>query len=170
MGYKSLNQCLSDLDNKGDLRRVSGELDPDLEMASIHLDEFARNGKAILFENIKGSKYKAASNLFGSLARSKFMFRDSLDTVKDLIKLKTDPVSALKNPLKAISTALNSTLPGTDETFFGLRVNLTGSPIIFDKREYKKNMVTQMIQPVKRKYDVLLERSTGTFQNRAKGG
>ena len=37
------------------------------------------------------------------------------------------------------------------------------------KKNYKKNMITQMIQPVKRKYDVLLERSAGTFQNRAKG-
>ena len=76
----------------------------------------------------------------------------------------------VSNEISAISTTLNSLLPGTDETFFGLRVNLTGSPVIFDKREYKKNMVTQMTQPVKRKYDVLLERSTGTFQNRAKGG
>jgi hypothetical protein len=46
---------------------------------------------------------------------------------------------------------------------------LTGSPVIFSKNNYKKNMITQMTQPVKRKYDVLLERSTGTFQNRAKG-
>jgi len=30
-------------------------------------------------------------------------------------------------------------------------------------------MITQMIQPVKRKYDVLLERSLGSFINRAKG-
>ena len=30
-------------------------------------------------------------------------------------------------------------------------------------------MITQMIQPVKRKYDVLLERSSGSFQNRARG-
>ena len=67
------------------------------------------------------------------------------------------------------SAALNSSLPGTDETFFGLRMNITGSPVKFEKSNYKKNMITQMTQPVKRKYDVLLERSTGTFQNRAKG-
>ena len=59
--------------------------------------------------------------------------------------------------------------PGTDETFFGLRMNITGNPVKFEKSNYKKNMITQMIQPVKRKYDVLLERSTGSFQNRAKG-
>ncbi len=75
----------------------------------------------------------------------------------------------VSNEISAASTNLNSKLPGTDETFFGLRMNLTGSPVIFSKKEYKKNMITQMIQPVKRKYDVLLERSAGTFQNRAKG-
>jgi len=75
----------------------------------------------------------------------------------------------LSNEISAASTNINSKLPGIDETFFGLRLNLTGSPVIFSKKDYKKNMITQMTQPVKRKYDVLLERSAGTFQNRAKG-
>ena len=75
----------------------------------------------------------------------------------------------VSNEISAASTNLNSKLPGTDETFFGLRMNLTGSPVIFSQKNYKKNMITHMTQPVKRKYDVLLERSTGTFQNRAKG-
>ena len=48
-------------------------------------------------------------------------------------------------------------------------MNIKGNPVRFEKANYKKNMITQMIQPVKRKYDVLLERSAGTFQNRAKG-
>ncbi len=49
-------------------------------------------------------------------------------------------------------------------------MNITGNPVKFEKSNYKKNMITQMTQPVKRKYDVLLERSSGgAFQNRAKG-
>ncbi len=75
----------------------------------------------------------------------------------------------VSNEISAASTTVNTSLPGTDETFFGLRMNLTGSPVIYGKKDYKKNMITQMTQPVKRKYDVLLERSSGTFQNRAKG-
>ena len=76
----------------------------------------------------------------------------------------------VSNEISSASTTQNSKLPGTDETFYGLRINITGRPINFGKRTYKKNMITQMTQPVKRKYDVLLERSsTGTFQNRAKG-
>ena len=65
----------------------------------------------------------------------------------------------VSNEISAASTTLNTSLPGTDETFFGLRFNLTGSPVTFSKKDYKKNMITQMTQPVKRKYDVLLERS-----------
>ena len=81
----------------------------------------------------------------------------------------------VSNEISASSTTVNTSLPGTDETFFGLRMNLTGSPVIFGKRDYKKNMITQMSQPVNRKYDVLLERvlieksAVGSFQNRAKG-
>ena len=54
-----------------------------------------------------------------------------------------------------LSTTLNTSLPGTDETFFGLRMNIF-NPVKFEKSNYKKNMITQMTQPVKRKYDVLL--------------
>jgi len=75
----------------------------------------------------------------------------------------------VSNEVSAASTTANADLPGTDETFFGLRMNITGNPVIFGKRTYKKNIITQMTQPVKRKFDVLLERSSGTFQNRAKG-
>ena len=64
----------------------------------------------------------------------------------------------VSNEIPAASTTVNTSLPGTDETFFGLRMNLTGSPVIFGKKDYKKNMITQMTQPVKREYDVLLER------------
>ena len=75
----------------------------------------------------------------------------------------------ISNEISAASLASNSKLPGVDETFFGLRINITGNPIEYNQKEYKKNMITQMTQPVKRKYDVLLERSGGAFTNRAKG-
>ncbi|MCR8540559.1 MAG: inverse autotransporter beta domain-containing protein [Prochlorococcus marinus CUG1439] len=73
----------------------------------------------------------------------------------------------VSNEISAASTTVNSSLPGTDETFFGLRINITGNPVKFERSNYKKTMITQMTQPVKRKYDVLLERSTGSFTNRA---
>jgi len=75
----------------------------------------------------------------------------------------------VSNEISAASITTNTNLPGIDETFFGLRMNITGNPVKFEKSNYKKNMISQMSQPVKRKYDVLLERSGGTFTNRAKG-
>ena len=50
-------------------------------------------------------------------------------------------------------------------------MNITGSPVKFEKSNYKQNMITQMTQPVKRQYDVLLERysSSSTFVNRVGG-
>ena len=107
MAYKSLHKCISDLEKKGEIRKVPEEINPDLDMATMHLDEFAKGGRSILFENVKGSKYKAVSNLFGTLDRSKFMFRDSLQIVKELIHIKINPISVFKHPFKALSTALN---------------------------------------------------------------
>ncbi len=107
MGYKSLHQCISDLEKKGEIRRVTEESDPNLEMASIHLDEFNKGQKVVFFENVKGTKYKAVSNLFGSLSRSRYMFRDSLQIVKDLINIKTNPQYILKNPLRTFRALLN---------------------------------------------------------------
>jgi 4-hydroxy-3-polyprenylbenzoate decarboxylase len=69
-------------------------------MAAIHMRIYEQQGPAIFFEKIKGSKFPAVSNLFGTLERSKFMFRDSLEQVEQLVNLRSDPVKALKNPLK----------------------------------------------------------------------
>ena len=64
----------------------------------------------------------------------------------------------VSNEFSTASTIANSDLPGTDDVFFGLRMKITGAPIKFEKSNYKKNIIAQMTQPVKRKYEVLLER------------
>lgn len=106
MGYKSLAECVADLEKHGHLIRIKEEVDPYLEMAAIHLRVYEQQGPALLFENVKGSSFKAVSNLFGTLARSKFMFRDSLAKVEQLVALRSDPIKALKNPLKYTGTGL----------------------------------------------------------------
>jgi 4-hydroxy-3-polyprenylbenzoate decarboxylase len=100
MGYRSTASCIEELEKNGHLIKINEEVDPYLEMSTIHLKVFEKKGPAILFENIKGTKFKAVSNLYGTLERSHFIFKDTIQTVKDLISLKNDPVSALKNPLK----------------------------------------------------------------------
>src|ERR1700712_699367 len=106
MMYKSLEDCLLDLENNGYLVRIKEEIDPYLEMAAIHLRVHEAGGPALLFENVKKSKYRAASNIFGTLERSKFIFRDTLTSVQKLIELKNDPVKALKQPFRNLNTGL----------------------------------------------------------------
>ena len=73
----------------------------------------------------------------------------------------------VSNEISAASTTVNTSLPGTDETFFGLRMNITGNPVKFEKSNYKQNMITKMTQPVKRVNDVLLERAASNSSGAA---
>ncbi|MEJ5963261.1 UbiD family decarboxylase [Pedobacter immunditicola] len=108
MGYNSLAACVADLEKHGHLLRIKEEVDPYLEMAAIHLRVYEEQGPAIFFEKVKGSKFPAVSNLFGTLERSKFMFRDSLEGVQQLVSLRSDPMKALKNPLKYAGSGLTA--------------------------------------------------------------
>ena len=60
-------------------------------------------GPALLYENVKGCEFKCASNIFGTLDRSKFMFRDTLSKMQMLIDIKNNPLKALKNPFKYLN-------------------------------------------------------------------
>lgn len=106
MGYKSLQECVTDLERNGHLIRIKEEVDPYLEMASIHMRVYDAQGPALLFENIKGSKFPAVSNLFGTLDRSKFMFRDTLEHVKKLVDVKMNPMSVLKKPFSYAGSSM----------------------------------------------------------------
>ena len=46
MAYKSLQDCIDDLDKTGQLIRIKEEVDPYLEMAAIHLHIHEAKGKA----------------------------------------------------------------------------------------------------------------------------
>lgn len=104
--YENLEQCIIDLEQNGHLIRVKEEVDPYLEMAAIHMKVFEADGPALLFENIKGTKYRAVSNLFGNMERSRFIFRDTWEKAQNVIALRNDPMKALKNPFKHIGTGL----------------------------------------------------------------
>jgi len=111
MKYNSTIDLINDLEKHGHLIRIKEEVDPNLEMAAIQLRVFEKNGPSILFENIKGCEFPAVSNLFGTLERSKFIFRGNLEKVQQLIELKNNPIKAIKAPFKNLSLgwfALNS--------------------------------------------------------------
>lgn len=105
MGYRSLAECVNDLEHHGHLVRIRQEVDPHLEMAAIHMRVYDAQGPALLFENVKGSPFPAVSNLFGTLERSRFMFRDTLDKIKVLVDVKSDPMRVLKKPFRYTGVA-----------------------------------------------------------------
>src|SRR5436190_2473002 len=106
MPYRSLEDCLLDLEKNGQLVRIKEEVDPWLEMAAIHLRVHEAGGPALLFEHVKGSPFRAASNIFGTLKRSEFIFRDTLRVVEQLIELKDEPLQVIKHPLKNFNAGL----------------------------------------------------------------
>lgn len=95
-----------DLEKHRHLVRIKEEVDPNLEMAAIHLRVHEAEGPALLFEQVKGSRFRAASNIFGTLERSKFLFRDTLDKIQRLLEHRSDPIKALKQPFKNFSLGL----------------------------------------------------------------
>lgn len=100
MGYASLEECLIDLEKNGHLIRIREEVDPYLELATIHLRIQEAGGPALLFENVKGTNFRCASNIFGTLERSKFIFRDTLEAIKKLIALKQNPAEFFQHPFQ----------------------------------------------------------------------
>lgn len=106
MIYKSTIDLVNDLEKHGHLIRIKEEVDPYLEMAAIQLRIFEQNGKAVLFENIKGCNFQAVSNMYGTSERSRFIFRDTFEKVQQMIELKNDPIKAIKSPFKNLSTGL----------------------------------------------------------------
>lgn len=98
MSYKSLEEALIDLKKAGMLISISEEVDPYLEMAEIARQAYEAGTPAILFENVKGSKFRAACNIFGTLERAEYLFRNEWDGLQAAVMTKADPLSMLKQP------------------------------------------------------------------------
>jgi 4-hydroxy-3-polyprenylbenzoate decarboxylase len=99
MGYRNLSECVKDLEAAGKLRRLDVEVDANLEAGSIQRRVYQAGGPALLFTRVKDCSFPMLGNLFGTLERTRFLFRDTLDSVQRLIELKVSPMAWLKNPL-----------------------------------------------------------------------
>ncbi|MBK8042791.1 MAG: UbiD family decarboxylase [Haliscomenobacter sp.] len=111
MPYSSMHACVLDLERTQQLVRIREEADPDLEMAEIHRRVYEAGGPALLFENVKGSPFPAVSNIYGTVERTRFLFRHTMEKVQRVIELKSDPANLLRRPLRYVSapfTALSA--------------------------------------------------------------
>lgn len=100
MGYRSLRECVLDLERHGHLVRVAEPMQPRLVMAEIQRRLYLAGGPALLFERVEGSPFPAVSNLFGTMERARFIFRDSLRLVEQAIAAKADPSAVLRAPFR----------------------------------------------------------------------
>src|SRR5262245_56761248 len=105
MGYRNLRECVDDLERGGHLVRIDHEIDPHLESAEIQRRLYRARGPAVLFTRVKACEFPILANLFGTSDRARFLFRDTLDAVRHLVRLKIDPREALKRPWRNLGTA-----------------------------------------------------------------
>ncbi|KIH75677.1 4-hydroxy-3-polyprenylbenzoate decarboxylase [Geoalkalibacter ferrihydriticus] len=98
MGYRNIQECVSDLERSHQLRRINVEVDPDQEIGIIQRRVYAAGGPALLFSHPKGCRFPMLGNLFGTLKRTRYIFRDTLEQVRLLVETKRDPRSLARNP------------------------------------------------------------------------
>lgn len=98
MSYRSTRQLVEDLRRHGRLLVIEDTVDPHLELAEIHRRVYRRQGPALLFTNVLGTRFPVASNLFGTLERARFIFRHTFAAVQLAVRWKADPATALKQP------------------------------------------------------------------------
>src|ERR1700686_3035996 len=125
MGYRNLRECVDDLAANKALIRIDREVDPCLEVGAIQRRVYQAGGPALLFTRVKGCSFPMLGNLFGTLERTRFVFRDTLKAVERLGQLKIAPRSFLKDPL-----ALFSTLPAA---WHLLPKRVAGGPILANR-------------------------------------
>jgi len=95
MKYKDLRDFIKQLEDKGELKRITQEIDPNLEMTEICDRTLRAGGPAILFENPKGFDVPVLANLFGTTARVAMgMGKDSVEDLREVGKL----LAFLKEP------------------------------------------------------------------------
>ena len=82
MAYRDLRDFVRRLDKEGELRLISSQVDPVLEIAEITDRTVKLGGPALLFDNPKGSKIPVVTNLMGTKRRVNLALEvDSLDEI-----------------------------------------------------------------------------------------
>ncbi|NMH60153.1 4-hydroxy-3-polyprenylbenzoate decarboxylase [Alteromonas ponticola] len=95
MKYKDLRDFIQQLEKQGELKRITQEIDTDLEMTEIADRTLRAGGPALLFENPKGSDIPVLANLFGTPERVAMgMGKNSVSALREVGEL----LAYLKEP------------------------------------------------------------------------
>ena len=102
MQYRDLRDFIDQLEQRGELHRVSVEVDPYLEITEICDRTLRAGGPALLFERPKGSKVPLLGNLFGTPKRVALgMGEESVEALREVGRLlaflkEPDPPKGMK--------------------------------------------------------------------------
>ncbi|HZF22410.1 MAG TPA: 4-hydroxy-3-polyprenylbenzoate decarboxylase [Burkholderiales bacterium] len=144
MHYHDLRDFIAQLEKQGELKRVSVEVSPNLEMTEICNRVLKAQGPAILFEKPKGFDIPVLGNLFGTPGRVAMgMGEESVAALKEIGKLlaylrEPDPPQGLKDAwdkLPVLKQVLNmapkvvSGAPCQEIVWEGAAVDLSRLPV-----------------------------------------
>lgn len=91
MNFNSLGDFARYLESIGELRRIKAEVDPYLEVSEIAIRALRENKPALLFENVRGSRYPLAINIYASERRLEHALgRAPGEIGRDLIRFAED--------------------------------------------------------------------------------
>ncbi|MBW1838463.1 MAG: menaquinone biosynthesis decarboxylase [Deltaproteobacteria bacterium] len=102
MLFKNFQEFIHYLDKNGELVRIKVEVSPDLEITEITNRVTKKYGKALFFENVKGSHFPVVTNTFGTFKRIEMAFgRDADEIAKKIEELtKTQVPEGIVNKIK----------------------------------------------------------------------
>ena len=87
MSYRDLREFIARLEKEGELKRVSAEVDPLLEITEVTQRVTRAGGPALLFEHPKGSRVPLLINMLGSDRRIHLALEvNAIDEVSDRIR------------------------------------------------------------------------------------
>ncbi len=98
MTRHSLQQCVADLDEAGQLVRVNDPVSPLLEMAEIQRRVYRSGGPAVLFENAEGCQFPMLGNLFGTIDRRAFHLPQDVGSSTPSYRVEDRPATILQAP------------------------------------------------------------------------
>ncbi len=93
--HKNLRSFIEVLRRENELVEVVAEVDPYLEIAEIHRRTIEEQGKALLFKNVKGSRFPVVTNLFGTAKRIDLAFGKK---PQELVRKAVEMVEVLLPP------------------------------------------------------------------------
>ncbi|KGQ36023.1 4-hydroxy-3-polyprenylbenzoate decarboxylase [Gallibacterium anatis] len=109
MKYKNLREFIALLEQQGELKRITVEVDPYLEMTEIADRTLRKGGPALLFENAKGFDIPVLCNLFGTPKRVALgMGQEDVSALREVGKLlaflkEPEPPKGIKDLFSSIT-------------------------------------------------------------------